>query len=495
MTVNFQQAVCTALKLEPSQIKEYPSSYIRHEEDQLILLKIEGVKKILASGNGTFCSKLNGELLSNGIKLCPLTHQNRLVLNEFLPYTLPSAFGRQIATVGVGDRLGIATPGHIRSFKNSHAKPVLAQQSKRELDLTGRNYEKVLDDVCYAVFQEGYQGGFGADGDHLKTIADIQDALKCGYTMITLDCSEKIGRGIEKLTSAEAEAAYKSLPASYRNRIESDYLSKGFLIGNETLSFSKEDLISCTLIYRDAVEFVREVYFDCIQQAGNPVDFELSIDETESVTTAHGHLFVAMELEYLEVEVTSLAPRFIGEFQKGIDYLGEITEFERQLQQHAAIADQFGYKLSIHSGSDKFSVFLLIGKHTRGRLHLKTSGTNWLEAVGTIAEKNPLLYRKIHRRALETFELAKKFYHVSGDPEKVKPLELCDDSELSDYLKDDNSRQLLHITYGFILEDVILKEELYHTLEADEEHYYGRLVSHIGRHLELVNPHCSQIKS
>ena len=487
MTESFMQTVCQALNLEPFQVKEYPASYVKWEADRLILLKIEGVKKILAAGNGTLVSRLNGDPLSTDIKLCPLTHQNRLVLNEFLPYTLPSAFGRQIATVGVGDRLGIATPGHIRSFQESRAKPILAQQSKRELDLTGRNYEKVLDDVCFGVFQEGYQGGFGADGDHLKSMEEILNALECGYTMITLDCSEKIGRGIEKLTSAKAEAAYKKLPSDYRSRIEADYLSKGFLIEGETLTFTKEELTRCALIYADAVEFVREVYFDCIQPAKQTVDFELSIDETESITTALGHLFVAMELEYLEVEITSLAPRFIGEFQKGIDYIGDITEFEEQLQQHAALADHFGYKLSIHSGSDKFSVFPMIGKHTGGRLHLKTSGTNWLEAVGTIAEINPSLYRKIHQRALETFALAKKFYHVSGDPDRVEPLDLCDDAHLSNYLKDDNSRQLLHITYGFVLDDVLIKEELYHTLKENEEHYYERLVSHIGRHLELVN--------
>lgn len=483
----YWEIIKKALDIEPEQIKEYPSSYAKVEEDELFLCKIGEVKKILAIGQGIFFSKLEGTSLADTVKLCPLSHQNRLVLNQYLPYTLPSAFGRQVATFGLGDRLGKATPGHIRSIKNYNVKPILAQQSKRELDLTGRSFEQVLDDVCFAVFQEGYQGGFGADGDHLKKIADIEDALHCGYTMITLDCSEKIGRGIENLSEYEVNEIYKNFPSDYRSRVEGSYLSKGFLIGGETYYFSKEDLIRCVLIYHDTIDFVKEVYFDCLGKAKQAVDYELSIDETESITTAQGHLFVAMELEYHKVPVTSLAPRFVGEFQKGIDYIGNIDEFERHLKQHASIADYFGYKLSIHSGSDKFRVFPMIGDYTGGRLHLKTSGTSWLEAVDTIAEENPLLYRKIHRKALEHFNEAKILYKVFADLDKVDALDLRKDEELGDYLKKDDSRQLLHISYGFILGDPALKSELNHTLEMNEEHYYERLIKHIGRHLDLIN--------
>lgn len=482
-----RETISKALDIDPEQILEYPSSYVESGEGRFLLCKIADTKKILATGKGDFFSRLHGSYLAEAVKLCPLTHENRLILNKYLPFTLPSAFGRKTATFGVGDRLGLATPGHIRSFQNSRAKPVLAQQSKRELSLTGRSYEKVLDDVCFAVFQEGYRGGFGADGDHLKKPEDIVDALNCGYTMITLDCSDIIGRGIEGLSESEAEILYGDFPEEYRARIENAYLSKGFPIDGEECFFSRDDLIRCALIYSKAIDFVREIYFSYLKKADHPVDFELSIDETESVTTAQGHLFVAMELEYNNVEITSLAPRFIGEFQKGIDYIGDSGEFEMQLKQHAAIARRFGYKLSIHSGSDKFSVFPIIGKYTDGVLHVKTSGTSWLEAIRTIADKNPSLYRKIHQKALEHFEESKVHYHVSGDPARVEDPMLRKDEALSGYLESDDSRQLLHITYGFVLEDADLKKEIYETLERYEDQYCERLVSHIGRHLKLIN--------
>ncbi len=486
ITAQTMDAICKTLDVRPEQVALYTSSYVEHEDGRFLLCKIDGVKKILAAGKGDFFSQLDGTNLSGDVKLCPLTHQNRVVLNKHLAYTLPSAFGRQTATFGVGDRLGVSSPGHIRSFKNSKAKPILAQQSRRELDLTGRTYEQVLDDVCFAVFQEGYRGGFGADGDHLKKAEDIQDALDCGYTMITLDCSERIGRGIENRNAAELTEIYEKLPAKYRSRIENSYLSKGFPIEDDHYIFTKEELMRCALIYGSAIDFVREIYFRFFKESVRPVDFELSIDETESVTTAQGHLFVSMELGYNDIEVTSLAPRFIGEFQKGIDYIGDRNEFEAQLKQHAAIARHFGYKLSIHSGSDKFSVFPIIGKYTGGILHLKTSGTTWLEAIGTIAEKNPVLYRKIHEKALEHFEESRAHYYVSGDLGKVEALSSRKDESLIDYLSADDSRQLLHITYGFVLGDPVLKTELYETLKENEDHYYGRLTSHIGRHLDLI---------
>jgi hypothetical protein len=81
---------------------------------------------------------------------------------------------------------GLSTPGHLRLIKGFKVRPVLAQQSIRELNLTGRNYPEVLADVVWAVFQEDYQVGFGADGDHLKTFEDIKMALNCGFTLLRI---------------------------------------------------------------------------------------------------------------------------------------------------------------------------------------------------------------------------------------------------------------------------------------------------------------------
>lgn len=489
------KSISRTLGIQEEEIKPYPSSLVLLKDATLQMVRIQGEKKILAVGAEASIEEWEGQILegqglvtdfdSLGIaKLCPLSHSNRLVLNRLLPYTKPVSFGRKVPTFGVGDRLGLATPGHILAFREREAKPIFAQQSKRELSLTGRTYEQVLDDVCFSVFQEGYQGGFGADGDHLKQIADVEDALNCGYTMITLDCSEVIDKNAENLPLEEARAAYLSLSASYRRRMEARYLRNPFFIESEEFQFTEDELVRCALIYGKAIDFVEEVYQHHILKRDRPIDFELSIDETESITTSFGHLFVAMELRDRGVEITSLAPRFVGEFQKGIDYIGDLGLLEAEIGRHARIANHFGYKLSIHSGSDKFSAFPMIGRLTEGRFHLKTSGTNWLEAVGTIALCAPDLYRKMHQTALANFNEARQFYHVSADLTEVKPLTQVADADLIQYLGNNHSRQLLHITYGYQLSDPQLKEEIIRVLEEHEEVYRARLVDHIGRHLD-----------
>ncbi len=490
----------------------YPSSRVSSKGITLQMVEIREEKQLLitnatsedASGSVASGSASAGEaLIDAGFRgnyieglgmLCPLDHGNRIAMNRLLPYTVPTAFGRKIATFGTGDRLGLATPGHILAFSDSEVKPVLAQQSKRELTLTGRTYEQVLDDVCFFVFQEGYRGGFGADGDHLKYKEDIKSALDDGYTMITLDCSEKIGN-IARYHNSEhnsghdtgyAEQHYMNLAQSYRSDIESRYLGAPIKLGNQSYSYTREDLIRCALLYNKAVDYTEEVYREIILPCSRPIDLELSVDETESVTTGLDHLFIATELSVRGVEIASLAPRFVGEFQKGIDYIGDAGKLAEQVELHSEIARSFGYKLSIHSGSDKFSVFPLIGQSTEGLLHLKTSGTSWLEAVRIIAEHDPVLYRRMHRKALEHFEEAKKFYNVSSQVSHITALELTADEDLPAYLENDGGRQLMHITYGFMLEDQEMKKDIYRALQQHKEAYTASLAKHIGRHLETL---------
>ena len=92
------------------------------------------------------------------------------------------------------------------------------------------------------------------------------------------------------------------------------------------------------------------------------------------------------------VSWTGLAPRFPGRFEKGVDYIGDVDAFEADVAIHAAIARQFGpYKLSIHSGSDKFSIYGIAASQTEGLLHVKTAGTSYLEALRVVALRSPAI--------------------------------------------------------------------------------------------------------
>lgn len=419
--------------------------------------------------------------------ICELEHENAVKLRELFPFTAPSPVLKKDRTVGVGDRLGIASYGHIKVFEKYDAYPVFAQQSIRELNLTERSYDDVLDCVSFAVFREDFTRPFGADGDHLKTFSEIEYALSSGYTMITLDCSEHI-KNTSSLSEEELSALY-AVP----KEVEKRYLDKSFTVGNLEISYAKADLARISATYDKAIEYAASVYRRYFDGKTNPPDFELSIDETSTPTTPAEHFYIADRLWNEGVVPATIAPRFCGEFQKGIDYIGDAARFEKELQQHAAIAEHFGYKLSIHSGSDKFSVFPYIGKHLHGRFHLKTAGTNWLEAMATVAEKNPQLYREVHQYALDyAFEEARKYYCVTTDLNNIPPLETLADEQLPTLFSNNDARQLIHITYGLILTarnddgSFRFKERLYEVWKKFDSEYTRRLEKHIGRHLETI---------
>lgn len=451
--------------------------YMSREKDEDVL--------IIAGGDLDFEGNAAEE---NGVKYikAPLTHNNACKLREYFPFIAPKPVLSTSRTFGVGDRLGVACPGHLRVFEKYDAIPILAQQSIRELNLTGRTYDDVLDAVTFAVYREGFKRGFGADGDHLKTAEELEYAIKCGYTMITLDCSEHIRNDINAMSEEQVAKEYHEDEA-----LESLYIGKSFDIGEGvTISFEETEFKRTVLIYIKAIEFACSIYDKYIKN--NNVDYEISIDETATPTTPLQHFFVANELKRRGVKFTTMAPRFCGEFQKGVDYIGDLGQFEKEFSVHATIARHFGYKISVHSGSDKFSVFPAIGKYTRGMFHVKTAGTNWLEAMKLVAMKDAKLYREIHVFAIEVFEQAKKYYHVTTQLDRIPDIDNLDDSELPNLFSHNDCRQLIHITYGLILNaknpdgSSRFRDRLYKLWNEHSDEYANLLEQHIGKHLELL---------
>lgn len=476
--------------------KVYPDS-IHYAEGSFFLIAREEKRKILVVCNDSNVYKefKGDETTINTLKAksCPLNYENCLIIRRIFPFTNPSNHKGHDVTIGLGDRLGLASAGHLRLLKDKPVFPVLAQQSIRELNLTGRNYNDVLLAASWAVFQEGYEKGFGADGDHLKSAAEVKIALDSGYTMITLDCSEHIDNRLSSMTSDEIDRKYAQIPKHKQEYIESKYLNKEFRLKDGIkIEFTAENLKKIALIYLDAIDFTIDIFKGTIKTCGRNIDFEMSIDETLTATSPESHFFVASELLSAGVEVTSLAPRFCGEFQKGIDYRGDIANFEKEFDLHFKIAEHFGYKISVHSGSDKFSVFSIIAEKTNGKYHLKTAGTNWLEAVRVIAKEKPSLYRRMHRFALLSLQEAQKYYHITADPSKVPDIDMLDDSKLPALMDLDDARQILHITYGLILLEknpdgkMTFKDEIYAVLNESEEEYYHVLFKHIGKHLNYL---------
>ena len=227
--------------------------------------------------------------------------------------------------------------------------------------------------------------------------------------------------------------------------------------------------------------------YEYMMSLTSEVDFELSIDETLTSTDPVAHFIIANEVLRAGVKLTSVAPHFCGEFEKGVDYIGVIADFEREFSEHQAIADYFGsYKLSVHSGSDKFSVMPIVARITKGNVHLKTAGTNWLEAVRALAQKDAPLFRKAYAFAVAKQSEAKKYYHITSNIADAPALESMSDERLPEYLELVPSRQALHIAYGLLLNEEWFNKEFFEFLDKNEEAYYAALERHIGRHLALL---------
>jgi hypothetical protein len=213
-----------------------------------------------------------------------------------------------------------------------------------------------------------------------------------------------------------------------------------------------------------------------------PFDLEMSVDETDTPTSAHEHFFIANELVRRSIPVVSLAPRFVGKFQKGVDYMGDRAEFSAELAKHAAIMHYFNqYKISVHTGSDKFSIYGEINQQTNGRVHVKTAGTSYLEALRALAQEMPTLFRDILQLGHDRFEKDRKTYYLDCRPQKVPTNNQLSDAELPDLLDQFDAHQLLHVTFGSALDQ--FSSEILQMVDQHEDQYAAMLERHFLRHL------------
>jgi hypothetical protein len=375
---------------------------------------------------------------------------------------------------GFGDRLGLATPGHIAAVRGTKFAPIFAQQSVRENARTGRTPQQVMDDAQRAVDAAHWDAPWGADADHLKTVEDITPFVQAGYTFYTIDPGEYVDNAadtdsVEVLAEKIKKSNWDELSALYLKQSDEQVWGQ----------FDGELLMRAVAKYGKAIQHAVAM-FKRLRESIYKFDFEMSVDETDSPTTPLEHFFIANELTRLGVRFTSLAPRFIGRFEKGVDYIGDLKDLDAELEKHAAVTSRFGmYKLSLHSGSDKFSVYPLIAKHWGERIHVKTAGTSYLEALRVLAKYEPGLFLKIYLLGHGRYKVDKQSYHVSA---KLDLLPNTDD--LPSLLNNFHAREMLHVTFGSALTE--FGTELKAALVKHEDAYYDGLKTHFDKHLNSL---------
>lgn len=449
----------------------------------LAIVRVDDLDLLLAPRDAGF----EGRPVEAGL-LCELSPEHADLARSFEPRLAPRPIGLA-ASFGFGDRIGLATPGHVRALERVRAgvAPVLAQQSVRELARTGRTFTEVLDAATWGALAVGWLDGYGADADHLKEPDDVRSAAAAGYTMFTLDPGDHVVEDVEALDRAELARRFAELPWAELEDTADDLLCRhrvplelahGLLVPTDDA-----DIVQAAVTYGPAIARVALLAAD-VPASG---EIEVSVDEISRATTPFEHAFVVRELLRLDVDPMGLAPRFPGSFQKGIEFRGSFEAFLESLRAHAAIADALGpYKISLHSGSDKFSLYGALARETGGRFHIKTAGTSYLEALRVAAAARPELVREIWVLARDRFAIDRATYSLTASLEDA-PAAGVPDEQLPLLLDDDTARRILHVTFGSVLGDARLRGELVACLSGTGSPAYTEALDrHLGRHLEAI---------
>jgi hypothetical protein len=313
-------------------------------------------------------------------------------------------------TFGMGDRFGRQGPAQLQAVLDAReagldVAPVW-NKSNREHTLIGTKPQSLRDEADAAVEALGYAGPYFVDADHI-TIQTVDEFLGCS-DFFTLDVADSLGH----------PPATEGNASRYANALEA--LGELTIEGLKTpISFDAASAGRIVATYGLAIEAAKALY-DKIAAARPAGDFaiEVSMDETETPQGPKELLGILRLLALEDIPAQTIAPKFTGRFNKGVDYVGDLkqfrTEFEADLLVVRYAIQHFGLpeslKLSVHSGSDKFSLYPiikeLVHRHQAG-LHMKTAGTTWLEEVIGLAESGGEgleFIKQIYIEALEKFD-------------------------------------------------------------------------------------------
>jgi tagaturonate epimerase len=290
---------------------------------------------------------------------------------------------------GIGDRFGHQGKAQLKAFIAAKEQlgveftPVW-NKSNREHMIIGTEPTEVRAEADAAVAALGWKGDYYVDADHIN-FKNV-DRFVEPSDFFTIDVADFIGKGAPADKVDEFVANHKS----YIGKLEIPGIAESFEVTEDKLkSFAGNYLM--------AIDEASQVYKFLVEKkgVGNFVP-EVSCDETDTPQSPLDLFFILKLLADNGVPAQTIAPRFSGRFNKGVDYVGDVVQFEKEFEQDLLVIDfavkTFGLpdnlKLSVHSGSDKFAIYPVIGKllkkHDKG-IHVKTAGTTWLEEIAGLA--------------------------------------------------------------------------------------------------------------
>lgn len=311
---------------------------------------------------------------------------------------------------GVGDRFAHQARAQLRAFEmlaeNGVAVSPVWNKSIREHTFIGSEPKSVIAAAQAAVEAMGWTDSWHVDADHIR-LDTVEPYLPCA-DFFTIDVADSIGQPV---TPEDVSAFVDRHP---------ELVGTVDIVGlSEPLSTSPDDVKKVAAKYLQAARDAGRIYRH-IADAKGEENFiaEVSMDETDAPQTPPELLIILAALADEGIRAQTIAPKFTGRFNKGVDYVGDLAQFEREFNDDLAVIAHAievydlpaGLKLSVHSGSDKFSLYPVIRRaleRTGAGVHLKTAGTTWLEEIIGLAEAGGdglALAREIYATAVADVE-------------------------------------------------------------------------------------------
>lgn len=287
-------------------------------------------------------------------------------------------------SIGVGDRFSHQGVAQLRAIMKANSKGLdicpVWNKSNREHTYVHSVPADTRKEADAAVAALGYKGQYFVDADHIN-LSNVAPFV-AHSDFFTLDVAAFIGK---ESTQQEIQKFISSC-----NKYIGELQISGF---DHTLDVSAEMLEKIAQKFLAATQQAADIYsFLKAEKGAENFITEVSMDEVENPQTPIELLFILKMLADKGVPAQTIAPKFTGRFNKGVDYKGDLQQFAKEFEEDVLVIDfavkEFGLpeelKLSVHSGSDKFSIYPImadiIKKYNKG-IHLKTAGTTWLEEV------------------------------------------------------------------------------------------------------------------
>ena len=389
---------------------------------------------------------------------------------------------------GIGDRFGHQGVAQLRAIMKAAEKGIeitpVWNKSNREHSIIYSEPSDTREEADNAVNECGWMKPYFVDADHIN-LGNVNRFIEPS-DFFTIDVADYIGKEAVKL--------------SIENFVKINLKYTGNLIIpglEEEMKITKHDLYRIGSRFLFAIEKAAEIYnYIADRKGANNFVTEISMDEVDAPQTPVEMFFILSAVSMLKIPAQTIAPKFTGRFNKGVDFFGDIEQFRREFEEDILVIDYaekvFGLpenlKLSVHSGSDKFSIYPVMGdlirKYNKG-IHVKTAGTTWLEEVIGLAESGGdalMLAKSIYRKAfLKKEELCKPYATVINiDFDKLPDpgaVDEWDGIRFANALRhipghpeyDPNMRQLIHVGYKVAAE-------------------YGNVfIHHLKKNKEIVN--------